>query len=137
MTIDDAMKALAEALEPMPKRAHGLSISERGFWYWNDSSVTMDLAAHPFDFLHSENASVRLIAAMRQEHHVFVCYGATLNYTAVILMESLAAPFGIDEFVDHPGYFEKTLRVKHQEPLTAVFLAALAWKGIERPEGLK
>ncbi len=131
MTINDAMKALAEKLEPNPKAKEKLyTVSRLGFWDWNWA------AAIPFwlpvDFLHSEDASARLLDAMLEENTgVDIQHWSDTSYNTI----KRGQPFCVtlDACI---GSNRVEFEGRAADRKTAVFLAALAWKEIPKPEGL-
>jgi hypothetical protein len=121
MTVQESMRALAEALEPKVENKPSRWNLESPFGFWTsvrpgNPPVYCTYWFH-VDFLHSEDASARLLEAMPP-----------------LLMAKcrLRSPGeAIQWDVQVGGNHELS-----DDRKTAVFLAALAWKGIERPEGL-
>jgi hypothetical protein len=107
MTVEQAMVSLASALEPMQPRR------DSAFWKWDGDSEDFEA----MDFIHSEDASARLLDAMpcARVENVGICWTVTYDLTK---------NFGLHGDAEHA------------DRKTAVFLAALAWKQIPKPEGL-
>ncbi len=119
MTIDDAMEALAEALEPNPLPWDGewTGAPYRKFWLLGYST---EIGRHwrPVDFIHFEDASAKLLDAMPP--------------LLIAKCQQRSPGEAIQWDVQAGGNHELS-----DDRKAAIFLAALAWKGIERPEVLK
>ncbi len=128
MTINDAMRALAEALEG--KAVCEFSTVSRTIptWKWfyvRRASIGAGLNHYtpvPFDFLNDEDASARLLDAMKAEEPCLL-FNADLETWEFMFLRGR-------DFTDAPT------EAMHDHRPTVIFIAALAWKGIERPEGL-
>jgi hypothetical protein len=131
MTINDAMKALAEKLEPKPTKHPRGTGRQTLAWSFDDEMETENnfewvmKGWRPIDFLHSEDASARLLEAMKDDcHRVDITINCKWDEIAIMLFPKAVKQRPV-------SIVSKGLKLSN-----AVFLAALAWKGIERPEGL-
>ncbi len=125
MTINDAMKALAEKLDPnRPDAKYFTEIGHKsplGFWQTYDDH-NYNAQWNPIDFLHSEDASSQLMDAMKAEEPCLL-FNADLETWEFMFLRGR-------DFTDAP------IEAMHDHRPTAIFLAALAYWKIPVPEGL-
>ena len=111
MTIQEANRALCEALEPEPDYRSGWqgAFSPLGLWMWDGKNW------QPVDFINSEEASLRLLKAILKDG-----YHMSFSENSLDIFK-----------------FGKCVRMIYEPFELSVYLAGLAWKQGERPEDLK
>ncbi len=125
MTKAEARKLIAERLEPKPEREpSGSGLSVGGFWdsymsrhHRDDPGIWSEFEA--VDFFTSEDASARLLDAMRKAHFEMVDESKFND------------AMGDHCWSDLKKLFFELLTDRNLETKTTIVLAAMKWLGIE------